>query len=177
MKKIKDIVNQIRVFNLVLWLMFALTFISYPVELVAKVSFVVIVFIEIARVSSECSTRKTLQNFFFKNTIDLSEEDKQHVSCHEAGHALICKMSENMRPEKITIKPEEGSAGHTLHSYIVIRCNRTKEDYMDEIYMAFGGIMAEELVFGHYRDGGFQDIKKAKRFAFDMLESGYGNKF
>ena len=36
--------------------------------------------------------------------------------------------------------------------------------------------MAEEIVFGHYRDGGFLDIKNARRLAFDMLESGYGSR-
>jgi len=101
----------------------------------------------------------------------LSDEERRLVAYHEAGHALVGLTVPGADPlHKVTIIPRAGtrahrvSAGEELHKY-------TKQSIESRLAMAYGGRVAEELVFGPEKvtTGAAQDIQQATNIARRMV--------
>lgn len=108
------------------------------------------------------------------NGLKLDKHDLELKAYHEAGHALVSRISEpETRIIKITIVPTPKStmAAHILTEY---KDNyKRKSDFLVNIRMLLGGMAAEELIYGEHSTGAYLDLRNAKRTAFDMLEN-YG---
>src|SRR2546422_10253415 len=102
----------------------------------------------------------------------LSEEERTLIAYHEAGHALVSLNVPGADPlHKVTIVPRGRALGITaylpeeeLHKY-------TKQSILSRLATAYGGRVAEELVFGPDKvtTGAAQDIQQATDMARRMV--------
>ncbi len=101
-----------------------------------------------------------------------SDEERRLVAYHEAGHALVALSVPGADPlHKVTIIPRGRSLGLTaylpeeeLHKY-------TKQSILSRLAMAYGGRVAEQIVFGPDKvtPGAAQDIQQATNIARRMV--------
>lgn len=105
-----------------------------------------------------------------KNAI-LSEKEKQIVSYHEVGHALIAALQNNSAPvQKITIIPRtSGALGFTMQVDEGQKNLMSKEEMLAKIATFTAGRAAEEIVFGSVTNGASNDIEQATKLARAMV--------
>ena len=101
----------------------------------------------------------------------MKEEDKKTTAYHEAGHALVARFLPNTDAvNKITIIPRGRAAGVTWF-LPEERDFKYKDQLESELSIAFGGRVAEEVVFGRISTGASNDIKQATELAQKMIRS------
>lgn len=99
----------------------------------------------------------------------MSEEDKETVAYHEAGHALVSFNLIHTDPvQKITIVPR-GRAGGYVMPLPQDRFVLSREYFEDQITMALGGRAAEEVFFNRVTTGASNDLQQATRMARSMV--------
>ena len=105
-----------------------------------------------------------------KNKI-LSARERQIVSYHEIGHALVAALQSHSAPvAKITIIPRtSGALGYTMQVEQEERNLMSKEEILDQIATLTGGRAAEEIVFHSITTGASNDIEKATKLARAMV--------
>jgi cell division protease FtsH len=105
-----------------------------------------------------------------RESLVLSDREKEITAYHEAGHALCAALLPNADPvHKVTILPRGMALGVTQqlpeeekHSY--------SQDYLEEsIVVAMGGRVAEELVFQHRSTGAANDLQISTERARKMV--------
>ena len=110
-----------------------------------------------------------------KSTV-LSQHEKEFVSYHETGHAIVAAMQKGSAPvSKITIVPRtSGALGFTMQVEEDEHFLTTK----DKIAVLCGGRAAEELIFNEMTTGASNDIEKATQIARAMVtQYGMSDKF
>jgi cell division protease FtsH len=101
----------------------------------------------------------------------IKEEDRKTTAYHEGGHALVARLLPNTDAvNKITIIPRGRAAGVTWF-LPEERDFKYKDQLESELAVAFGGRVAEELVFGRMSTGASNDIKVATDLAQQMVRS------
>ncbi len=99
----------------------------------------------------------------------MSEEDKETVAYHEAGHAVVSFNLIHTDPvQKITIVPR-GRAGGYVMPLPEDRFVHSREYFLDQITMALGGRAAEETFFNRVTTGASSDLQQATRLARAMV--------
>jgi cell division protease FtsH len=99
----------------------------------------------------------------------MSEEDKETVAYHEAGHAVVSFNLVHTDPvQKITIVPR-GRAGGYVMPLPEDRFVHSREFFEDSITMALGGRAAEDVFFGRITTGAANDLQQATRMARAMV--------
>jgi cell division protease FtsH len=99
----------------------------------------------------------------------IREEDRLTTAYHEGGHALVARFIPGTDVvNKITIIPRGRAAGVTWF-LPEERDFRYKDQLEAELAIAFGGRVAEELVFKRISTGASNDIKKATELAQQMV--------
>ena len=105
-----------------------------------------------------------------RESMALSDEEKEAIAYHEAGHAVCAAVLPTADPlHKVTIIPSGMALGITMqlpeedrHIY--------REDYIrDRLVVMFGGRIAEELVFGVVSTGAANDLIQATGLARSMV--------
>ncbi len=99
-----------------------------------------------------------------------TDKEKEIVSYHEAGHALVSKFLPESDPvHRISIVPRGLSGGATM--YLPTQDNNlyTKTKFKTMITHMFGGRAAEKIVFNDITNGASDDIKKASQMARKMV--------
>ena len=100
----------------------------------------------------------------------ISEEDKKITAYHEAGHAIVMKLSPHADPvHEISIIPRGMAAGYTMHLPNEDRNHVTKSKLKDEMVGLLGGRVAEKLVFGDICTGAKNDIDRTTNIARKMV--------
>ena len=101
----------------------------------------------------------------------MSQKEREIVSYHEVGHALISALQKNSEPvQKITIVPRTmGALGYVMQTPEEEKYLNTKSELESMIVMALGGRAAEELVFGDVTTGAANDIEQATNYARSMI--------
>jgi cell division protease FtsH len=100
----------------------------------------------------------------------MSQRDKQVVAYHEAGHALIACLVEHSDPvQKVTIVPRAGAGGYVWRVSEHDRLLAARSYFLDNIAVALGGRVAEELIFGDISNGASQDIQQLTSMARSMV--------
>lgn len=143
---------------------------------------------EIANVSNEAALiaarkdRKAVGMVDFQDAIDrqigglekkskiISPEEKKIVAYHEAGHAVAGWFLEHADPlVKLSIVPR-GLAALGYAQYL------PKEQYLyqtdqleDELCMALGGRVAEEIILGKISTGALSDLERVTKMAYSMV--------
>ncbi len=103
-----------------------------------------------------------------KNKI-ITEDEKQAVAYHEAGHATVSWMLEHASPlVKVTIVPRGkslGSAWYLPEERLIVR----PEQMLDEMCAALGGRAAEKVIFNKISTGALSDLEKVTKQARAMV--------
>jgi cell division protease FtsH len=101
----------------------------------------------------------------------IKEEDRKVTAYHEGGHALVARfLPETDAVNKITIVPRGRAAGITWF-LPEERDFKYKDQLESELAVAFGGRVAEEIVFNRISTGAANDIKQATDLAQKMIRS------
>ena len=105
-----------------------------------------------------------------KNKI-LSKKEREIVSYHEVGHALVSALQKDAEPvQKITIVPRtSGALGYVMNIPEEEKYLYTKEELWARLVEFTGGRAAEEIVFGFVTTGASSDIEKATSIARSMI--------
>jgi len=99
----------------------------------------------------------------------MREEDRKVTAYHEGGHALVALFLPGTDPlNKITIVPRGSAAGITWF-LPEERDFKFKDQLESELSIAFGGRVAEEIVFQRISTGATNDIKQATELAQTMV--------
>ncbi|UCG85945.1 MAG: ATP-dependent zinc metalloprotease FtsH, partial [Gemmatimonadota bacterium] len=107
-----------------------------------------------------------------RKSMVMTEEERKLTAYHEAGHALVSIRIPGLDPvHKVTIVPRGRAGGITFSLPEEDRHYYKKEFILGRLAMAFGGRVAEELVFGPEKvtTGAAQDIQQATDMARAMV--------
>ncbi len=101
----------------------------------------------------------------------MSEKDKRITAYHEAGHAILFHVLPDVGPVySVSIIPTGmGAAGYTMPLPEKDEIFSTRGRMMQDIIVALGGRVAEELVFDDVTTGASQDLKSATATAKAMV--------
>lgn len=101
----------------------------------------------------------------------VSEKEKRITAYHEAGHAILFHVLPDVGPVySVSIIPTGvGAAGYTMPLPENDEMFNTRGKMLQEIKVALGGRIAEELVFDDITTGASQDIKQATALAKSMV--------
>jgi cell division protease FtsH len=105
-----------------------------------------------------------------RRSLAMSAKEKENTAYHEAGHALLCELVENMDPlHKVTIIPRGPSLGSTMYLPAEDKYTHRKLELLDRLVVIMGGRIAEEIVFGDVTNGARGDINQATNIARHMV--------
>ena len=107
-----------------------------------------------------------------RRSMVMTEEERNLTAYHEAGHALVALHAPKHDPlHKVTIIPRGRALGLTVSLPERDRYGYAKMELQSKIAMAFGGRVAEEMVFGpdNVTTGAASDIRQATDMARRMV--------
>jgi cell division protease FtsH len=101
----------------------------------------------------------------------MDEEDQRMTAFHEAGHALIAALlyKTKIKLHKVTIIPRGRALGLTMSTATKDILGQSKNELVDDICMAMGGRIGEEVETGDFSNGAAMDIKMATSTARHMV--------
>ncbi len=101
----------------------------------------------------------------------IREEDRKTTAYHEAGHALVARLLPHTDAvNKVTIIPRGRAAGITW--FLPEESDFKYKDQLEsELSVAFGGRVAEEIIFNRISTGASNDIKQATEVAQRMVRN------
>jgi len=102
----------------------------------------------------------------------MSAEEKERVSVHEAGHALVALSVQHADPlHRVSIIPRSiGALGYTLQLPTQERYLMTQEELEDQIAVLLGGRAAEEIEYkGVVSTGAADDLERASALVRQMV--------
>jgi len=106
-----------------------------------------------------------------RRTMAMSEHEKKLTAYHESGHAIIGFLLPGDPLYKVTIIPRGRALGVTQFLPEGDSYSESKEKLEAQLSMAYGGRIAEELIFGaeHVTTGAMGDIQSATGLARRMI--------
>ncbi|MBR4669604.1 MAG: ATP-dependent zinc metalloprotease FtsH [Butyrivibrio sp.] len=101
----------------------------------------------------------------------ITDKDKKITAYHEAGHAILFHVLPDVGPvHTISVIPTGvGAAGYTMPISENDDMHITKSRMLQDIMVALGGRIAEEIIFGDITTGAVSDIGKATSEARGMV--------
>jgi len=138
---------------------------------------------EAALFAAKASARTVSQEFFEKakdkilmgterRSMVMDEEEKLNTAWHEAGHAVVGRLTPSSDPVyKVTIIPRGRALGVTMQLPEKDRYSHTKEFLESKLSLLYGGRIAEEMLNGAdgVTTGASNDIKHATSIARNMI--------
>jgi cell division protease FtsH len=105
-----------------------------------------------------------------RESLALSEEEKEIIAYHEGGHAVCAYVLEHADPlHKVTILPTGMALGVT-HQLPTEERHIYKREYIaDSLVVRLGGRVSEELIFGHQSTGAQNDLVGNTELARKMV--------
>ena len=105
-----------------------------------------------------------------RRSLALSDKEKLNTAYHEAGHAILIEVLEHTDPlHKVTIIPRGPSLGSTMWLPEGDKFNHRKNELLDDLVVAMGGRVAEEIQFSDVTNGAMGDIRQATAIAHNMV--------
>ena len=105
-----------------------------------------------------------------KNRAVISDFEKDIVSYHESGHALVGHLMPQCDPvHKISIIPRGRAGGYTLLLPVEDRNYMTRTHLMSEVTMMLGGRVAEQIVLNEISTGAQNDLERATKTVRKMI--------
>lgn len=105
-----------------------------------------------------------------RRSMVLSDTEKKNTAYHEAGHALVAKLTPGTDPiHKVSIIPRGRALGVTQQLPIDDRYTYSK-DYLEKtLDVLLGGRAAEEIALHHMTTGAGNDLERATELARKMV--------
>jgi len=102
--------------------------------------------------------------------IEMTKADWATIAYHEIGHAIVTQvLAKNVVIQYIQLgETDTGEKGYNCinqKNHI-----RKKSDFLDEIAIMLGGLVAEEIMYGQHSDGCYEDLADAKDHISYMLK-------
>ena len=117
----------------------------------------------------ESAKDKVLMGVERKSMI-ISDEEKRNTAYHEAGHALVAKLTPGTDPvHKVSIIPRGRALGVTQQLPIDDKYTYSKDYLMKRLYVLLGGRAAEEIILHQMTTGAGNDIERATELARKMV--------
>jgi cell division protease FtsH len=117
----------------------------------------------------ESAKDKVLMGVERKSMI-ISDTEKKNTAYHEAGHALVAKLTPGTDPiHKVSIIPRGRALGVTQQLPIDDRYTYSKDYLIKTLRVLMGGRVAEELALNHMTTGAGNDIERATELARKMV--------
>ncbi|MDR8391995.1 ATP-dependent zinc metalloprotease FtsH [Aliifodinibius sp. S!AR15-10] len=109
----------------------------------------------------------------------LSDEEKNLLAYHEAGHAVVAAAMPNADPlHKVTVIPRGKAMGVTMQLPEKEKLLYQKKYMLDRMAVMMGGRAAESLIFDTSTSGAENDLKEITKLARKMvLDWGMSDKF
>ncbi len=105
-----------------------------------------------------------------RKSLLISDEEKKSTAYHEAGHALVARLTPGSDPvHKVTIIPRGRALGATTTLPIDEKHNYSKEYCEISLIQLLGGRAAEKLVLNQLTTGAGNDIERATKLARKMV--------
>jgi len=105
-----------------------------------------------------------------RRSMIISDAEKKNTAYHEAGHALVAKLTAGTDPiHKVSIIPRGRALGVTQQLPIDDRYTYSKDFLMKTLQVLMGGRVAEELTLKHTTTGAGNDIERATELARKMV--------
>jgi cell division protease FtsH len=100
----------------------------------------------------------------------ISDEERNIIAHHEAGHVLVMKMLPNCDPvHKVSIISRGMALGYTMPLPEDDRYLMARSKFEDELVGLLGGRAAEELIFNDVTTGAANDLEQATKLARKMV--------
>jgi cell division protease FtsH len=105
-----------------------------------------------------------------RKSMIISEEEKMNTAHHEAGHALVAKLTPGTDPlHKVSIIPRGMALGITQQLPIDDKYTYSREHILNMLAVLMGGRAAEEISLGHLTTGAGNDLQRATDLARKMV--------
>ena len=105
-----------------------------------------------------------------RKSLIISDAEKKITAYHEAGHALVAKLTPGTDPiHKVTIIPRGMALGVTQQLPIEDRYTLSRTSLNATIMVLLGGRAAEEIVFGERTSGAGNDLERVTEIARKMV--------
>ncbi|GAB6139004.1 ATP-dependent zinc metalloprotease FtsH [Halanaerobaculum tunisiense] len=100
----------------------------------------------------------------------ISDKEKNIVSYHESGHALLGELLEEADPtHKVTIIPRGRAGGFTINLPEEDKSFITKGELQDKVASLLGGRVAEEIFLDDISTGAQNDLERATKIVRRMV--------
>lgn len=105
-----------------------------------------------------------------RRSMVISEEERHTTAIHEAGHALVAKMTKGADPvHKVTIIPRGRALGLTAQLPVDDRHNYSRDYIEGMLAILMGGRAAEQIVLNQLTTGAGNDLERATGLARKMV--------
>ncbi len=105
-----------------------------------------------------------------RRSMVIPEDEKKTTAYHEAGHAIIAALLDEVDPvHKVTIIPRGRALGMTMLLPIDDKHSQKESQLKGMLIMMMGGRAAEEIAFNHFTTGASNDLERAASFANRMV--------
>ncbi len=105
-----------------------------------------------------------------RKSMIISETEKKNTAYHEAGHALVAKLTPGTDPiHKVSIIPRGMALGVTQQLPIDDRYTYSKDYLIKALSVLLGGRAAEEIALKHMTTGAGNDLERATDLARKMV--------
>lgn len=105
-----------------------------------------------------------------RKSLIISDSEKKITAYHEAGHALVAKLTPGTDPiHKVTIIPRGMALGVTQQLPIEDRYTLSRTNLNSTIMVLLGGRAAEEIVFGERTSGAGNDLERVTEISRRMV--------
>ncbi|MBI5631961.1 MAG: ATP-dependent metallopeptidase FtsH/Yme1/Tma family protein [Nitrospirae bacterium] len=123
----------------------------------------------VENIDFEAAKDKVLMGVERKSMI-ISDEEKKNTAYHEAGHALVAKLTPGTDPvHKVSIIPRGRALGVTQQLPMDDKYTYSKDYLMKRLYVLLGGRAAEEIMLNQMTTGAGNDIERATDLARKMV--------
>jgi cell division protease FtsH len=109
-----------------------------------------------------------------RNSMAMDEKEKKMTAYHEAGHAIVGRLTPEHDPVyKVSIIPRGRALGVTMFLPEKDSYSVSRQKLNSQIATLFGGRIAEELIFGKdaVTTGASNDIERATELAHKMVKT------
>ncbi|MDF1700293.1 MAG: ATP-dependent zinc metalloprotease FtsH [Planctomycetota bacterium] len=105
-----------------------------------------------------------------RKSMIMSDTERETTAYHEAGHTIVNVLEEKADPlHKVTIIPRGMALGVTMMLPAQDRHGMSRKELLARLRVAYGGRVAEDLIFDDITNGAQNDIEQATEMARLMV--------
>ncbi|GAA4861287.1 AAA family ATPase [Paenibacillus vulneris] len=110
-----------------------------------------------------------------KTDRESTKEERDRVALHELGHAIAAEVVRPGSVSQVALSPRGKALGYVRHNPQQDQYLYTKEQLEEQIIIALGGAVAEEMFYGGRSTGSRNDFEQALHLVRTMMDSGLTN--